>query len=212
MLLPYDIFSNIISFSDMKTIFNLYRTDKKLREICLNDSFGKILIKTSNNKYFNLDAKSELLDKFLNTMIDADIFDRLQLTLSRSLSDKLTIIISNAIGDDVNDIQSNQISTSKILFYGCDAAASPLIGLLRLLNLSIDFYLETIYDDNSLYNIETKDEIYYHHIKESNDPIVKFGLKNNLRALLDIRNSSQQNILPSLLNFLLDGYRKLCIY
>jgi len=87
MLIPYDIFSNVIPFSDMKTIFNLYRTDKGLRELCLNDNFGKVLIKMRHHEYFNLNAKSRSLDNFLTELTDLEMLDKLQLKLSSSLVD-----------------------------------------------------------------------------------------------------------------------------
>jgi len=107
MFIPYDIFTNVIEVCDKKTIFNLYRTDKKLRELCLNDKFVKILIKMSNDQYFDLDTKSDLLNKFLNDICDTEMLNKLQLKLATSLTEKLIIIIINSIKDNLNDIESN---------------------------------------------------------------------------------------------------------
>jgi hypothetical protein len=209
MLLPYDIFTNIIPFSDMKTIFNLYHTDRKLRELCLNDKFGNILIKTSNNKYFNLDVKSELLDKFLNDITNAEMLNKLQLKLATSLTNRLAIIVINSIEDDVKDIQSNEIYENKIILYGFNNGKSTLVDLLRKLNLKINRYYEED-DGDKLIHMDTGNTIDYKYIFKSNSPAVKFKFNNNFKHIVDMRNllRSDKNVLSSLLNFLLDGYRK----
>ena len=110
MFIPYDIFINNIIFVDIKTLYNLYHTDTKLQELCLNDKFGKMLFKMSSNRYFNLHAKSDLLNKFLNDIADPKMLSELQLKLASSLVDKLIIIVINSIEDNVKDIQLDQIS------------------------------------------------------------------------------------------------------
>ena len=215
MFIPYDVFSNIITLSDMKTIFNLYHTDRKLQELCLNNNFGKVLFKMSHNPYFNLHTKSNLLDKFLNDIADAEMLDKLQLKLANSLVDKITIIATNSIKDNVNDVLSDQITNNnKILFYGYNNGKSTLIDLLRKLELSIDFYCEyhgkEKYDKNKLYDMITKNVIYCEHIIKTNTPITKFKFNCINNNITNMRNLlvSDQNTLSALLNFLLEGYRK----
>jgi hypothetical protein len=215
MLLPYDIFTNIIPFSDMTTIFNLYHTDRKLRKLCLNDKFGKVLIETSNNKYFNLDAKSELSDKFPNDITNTEMFNKLQLKLAISLIEKLIIIEIYSIKASLNDIESDQINTdNKILFSGFTKGKSTLIMLLRKLNLKIDCYCENVFVRNrdQLYNLMSGKTMEFRYIFKSNNPSIEIKFNNNFNLKEKTRDLllNDQNVLSSLLNFLLDGYRKLC--
>lgn len=208
MLLPYDIFSNIIPFSDMKTIFNLYHTDKKLRELCLNDKFGKVLIRTSFHPYFNLNSKSNLLNQFLNDICDTEMLNKLQSKLASSLINKLTIIIINSIEDNVTDIQSDQFTTNKMLLHGSYNGKTTLIQLLRKLDIYIDVWQEEN-DDSKLFNIKKGNIISYKCIIKTDNPMTKFKFKNfvMIEDMIDLL-WFDQDVLSSLLNFLLDGYRK----
>jgi len=213
MFLSYDIFTNVIVFSDKKTIFNLYRTDKKLRDLCLNDEFGKVLIKMSDKPYFNLDTKSDLLDNFLNDMTNAEMFNKLQLKLATSLIEKLIIIEIYSIRDNLNDIQFDQINTeNKNLFSGFTNGKATLIMLLRKLNLKIDYYRENISSDNKdqLYHLMSGNNIECKCIFKNSSHSVEIKFNNNFKLEERTRDLllSDQNVLSSLLNFLLDGYRK----
>ena len=85
-MLPYDIFNYIIINSDIQTVWQLYQTDKTIKQLC-NTPFCKVLVKFSSHEFFNLDAKSDLLDNFLNdiTFNDKVLLRRLQLALGSCL-------------------------------------------------------------------------------------------------------------------------------
>ncbi len=85
-MLPYDVFNDIIKFSDMETLWQLYNTDQIIRKLCLRDPFMKVLVEFSTNPYFNLDAVSPILNVFLNDLGDQEMLKRLQLNFGAALS------------------------------------------------------------------------------------------------------------------------------
>ena len=97
MILPYDIFNHIITHVNVKTLWHLSYTNKTIRNICNHYPFYKVLSKVSNNKYFNLNVKSDILDQFLNNITDGDkdLLKELQCTFGIYLSDdeKLNSIV-----------------------------------------------------------------------------------------------------------------------
>ena len=95
MLLPYDLFYKIIKHTDLKTILQLYHVDQSIRHICLSDPFTAILVKFSDNKYFNLDACSQRLISFLNDITgnDVNMLKKLQHSFGSWLSNNVKNII-----------------------------------------------------------------------------------------------------------------------
>ena len=85
--LPYDIFNDIIDNVTIQTLWQLYQTNKTIQKLC-NSPFCQVLVKFSSNQFFNLEAKSELLDHFLNdiTLGDKTMLRRLQLVLGSCLT------------------------------------------------------------------------------------------------------------------------------
>lgn len=72
MMLPYDIFNHIIDQADFNTLINLCYVDKKIRQMCLQRPFTKILLKFKFNEFYNPEAKSQALDSFLNDISGND--------------------------------------------------------------------------------------------------------------------------------------------
>lgn len=90
MLLPHDVFNDIIKFSDMKTLLKLYGTNHTIHQLVLNHPFSKVLLKFKTNPYFNLDATSTLLNDFLNDLVgnDIEMLKRLQTSFGACLIGK----------------------------------------------------------------------------------------------------------------------------
>lgn len=88
MLVPHDVFNDIIKHSDMKTLVQLCKTDQTIKQLC--GPFGKVLLEFSNNPYFKPDVKSDLLNDFLNDLTgnDNDMLKRLQLSFGACLIGK----------------------------------------------------------------------------------------------------------------------------
>lgn len=88
MSIPYDVFNDIIALADIQTIINLYNTDKTIRQLCLNYKFTKVLLDFRFNQYFNPQAKSSILDDFLNDIADPAMLKELQLSFGACLYGK----------------------------------------------------------------------------------------------------------------------------
>lgn len=73
MLLLYDIFNEIVKHAELSTLLNLYCSNKTIQSICLSYPFMTVLLEYRQSKYFNLNAKSVLLDEFLTNVSGKDI-------------------------------------------------------------------------------------------------------------------------------------------
>jgi len=114
MKIPYDVFNDIINVSDCSTIINLYYTDKTIKNLCLKHPFAKVLLNFSKNPYFDLNAKSDILDDFLNNLSgnDKDMLRDIQLTFGSCLSGK------NILGKN-------------IVLYGYNNGKTTFVKLIR---------------------------------------------------------------------------------
>ena len=72
MMLPYDIFNHFIDHADFNTLINLCYVDKKIRQMCLQRPFTKVLLQFKFNEFYNPEVKSEVLDSFLNNISGND--------------------------------------------------------------------------------------------------------------------------------------------
>lgn len=72
MMLPYDIFNHFIDHADFNTLINLCYVDKKIRQMCLQRPFTKVLLQFKFNEFYNPEVKSEVLDSFLNDISGND--------------------------------------------------------------------------------------------------------------------------------------------
>ena len=103
--LPHDVFNDIIKVSDVKTLLHLSKTDHIIKQLCLNDPFGKILLKFSKNPYFNPNVTSTVLNDFLNDLVgyDMEMLKRLQSSfgaclIGRNVSKQIILLNGNSNG------------------------------------------------------------------------------------------------------------------
>ncbi len=71
-MLSYDIFNHFIDQADFNTLINLCYVDKKIRQMCLQRPFTKVLLQFKFNEFYNPDTTSEALDSFLNDISGND--------------------------------------------------------------------------------------------------------------------------------------------
>lgn len=89
MLLPHDVFNDIIIHTDIQSFIQLYHTDQTIKQLCINYLFDKLLA-FNNHPHFNPNVTSPLLNDFLNDLVgnDVDMLKRLQLSFGACLLDK----------------------------------------------------------------------------------------------------------------------------
>ena len=233
-LIPHDVFNDIIKFSDIKTLWQLYNTDQTIKQLCLNNPFVKVLVEYSRNPYFNLGITSTILDNFLNDLVgnDVEMLKRLQLSFGACL------------------IKGN-INKKIIILEGSSNGKSTFLALLRILmgclyvtgSLHLptkyykDVHIVSISEDSQNANVvpilnqlcdEDKFTIYAHNANtltlqnkpNFNNRLNIFEFKTiyvnrpNGNGKISIPNMlggvllADTNTLPALLNFLLEGCRE----
>ena len=252
MLLPHDVFTDMIKHADMKTLWQLSRTDKTIKQLCLNDPFGKVLLEFSRNPYFNLDIKSTRLDDFLNDLVghDMEMLKRLQTSFGACLIGKLfnkQIIVLDGDSNGKSTFLTlmnrvlqhrfvNGTLTASTKYYkdayivrfieGEDWTNFNFVSTLKRLSGGDVIYARhdifehqfTIVIDQNRANLLTSQtdqafnkRLNVFHFKTRyvhNPAFINVHDKSKIPNMIDLL-LSDENVLPALLNFLLEGCREI---
>lgn len=231
--MPYDIFNDIIKFSDMHTLWQLYNTDKIIRQLCLNDPFCKILVSFNTNPYFNLNATSAILNDFLNDLVGNEL-ETLKLSFGELLiknRGKIIMLTGSSNGKStflylikilLNNIFKNGCLSLPITYYKSGYILSISETTYEINNtceklklLSKGFNI--IYTNNDITDVIDISTTLKADLLDKNLSICGFKTKylnmpyqanHKVRVPQMIDLLTNKNVLSALLNFLLEGCRQ----
>lgn len=236
-LIPHDVFNDMIKHADIKTLWQLSNTDKTIKQICMDNPFYKVLLKFSTNPYFNLDAKSTVLDNFLNDLVgnDIEMLKRLQTSfgaclMGKNISNQIIVLdgfsngkstflelIGKLFGDmymrgaGLSEEDSKYYNNTHIVrLY--DTSDWPMNFVSRLKYLSEDNPKFTMVIDPDTGHLASNDQDFNKRLNNFNFRTTYVNNPHHSGEKLKQPNMLNQLLLdgalPALLNFLLEGCRE----